>query len=143
MTNPSVNQTAIITERRWNPQRTTYDYTARAISAYSATAVSKRGEAPDVTPTDKQVATDIATVGLFGEDTVIGSQQSYLSGSNNRAARVYLGWMSGDNGRGLYFKEYNGVNWEVRGYMRLRDPSTWLVVSDLGFGMSADNVGLS
>lgn len=143
MTNPSINQTVMITRKRWNPDRTVYSYTARGISAYTATTVADRGDAPASTDTTEKTIKDIADGGVLGDGSVVGVSQNSSANPTSRASRVYLGHMSGDNGQGLYFKEYNGVNWENRGYMRLRDPSTWLVVDDLGFGMSFDNVGVS
>lgn len=145
MTNPSVNQTVVIVERTWNPQRTTYDYVARRITAYSATTVAESGDAPNQTPTAEQTIRQMEDATTLTNTTAIGTQNqtSAVGDSTARAARIYMGYMSGDNGPGFYVKEFNGVAWELRGYMRLRDPSTWLAVDDLNSAIGLDNVGLS
>lgn len=142
MTHPSIDQTVMVTEKRWNPQRTTYDYVARGISAYVATTVADRGEMGVPTQTSDQILMDAAQSGvLTNSEAVIG--MTSVATPVSRARRLYLGHMSGDKGAGLYFKEYNGTSWETRGYMRTRDPSTWLVVDSMSFAVAVDNVGLS
>ena len=142
MTTPSVNQTVVITERSWNPQRTTYDYSARGIAAYSETAVASYGDAPDVTPTAPQQAKDLADTGMVGSSSAVGVALNAVA-PTDRSSIVYMGHMSGDRGQGFYIKEWNGVSWEVRAKMAMRDSSYWLVVDDMSLGMSMANVGLS
>jgi hypothetical protein len=145
MSNPSVNQTVVIVERRYNPERTTYDYTARGISAYSATTVANSGDAPDVAPTQPQQIADLSNTNLTGNSTSIGTRSATnaVGVPVTRAVQAYLGYQSGDHGQGLYIKEWNGTGWEVRGRVSVRDPSTWLAVDDMSHSMSIDNVELS
>jgi hypothetical protein len=59
ITDPSISQTIVIVEKRFNPDITYRTYTGIGISAYSAQTVESTGESPDTTTTSQQANADL------------------------------------------------------------------------------------